>query len=324
MTPNFLNFTVRFLMAGTLAAAFSSCSRDAKKAGHLRKADEYFAAAEFEKAEIEYKNVLQLVGLDPHSVGRLGIIYFEQGRLARATGFLLKAHELQPDNLDVRSKLGHLYLATGKPSEARAAAIFILERNPQHADAPMLLAESVMQAKDATDARSRLQKLPNAAGAPALAALGVLDMRERKYKEAEVLLERARQADPKYVVVYSALGRMYLGQKDLVRAEKAFATAAELAPPRSPVRLQYVQFNLQNGKIEEGKQILEEVIRTTPDFLPSYVLLANIVGTEKKYDESIALLEKVLSSGTGASRGAAADVSGQIGERREGKGLGHA
>lgn len=297
MSKHFYYIATRLAACCAIAAVLSACSRESKKNSYLQKADKYFSAGEYEKAEIEYKNVLQQGGLDPQAIGRLGIIYFEQGRLGRASGFLRKSSELQPDNLAVRLKNGYFHLASGKFHDARDAALFILDRNPQDPDAPILLAESAMQAQDAMEARTRLQKLPApaAGSAPVLTALGLLDLRERKYKEAESFFERARELAPKLAITSASLGRLYWAQNDLARAEKFFATAAELSPPRSPLRLQQVQFNLQTGHADVAKRLLEETMRQTPDFLPSYILLSNMAFIDKKYDESITLLDKALA-----------------------------
>lgn len=280
--------------AGLLLSFAAGCSREARKARRLAPADRYFAAGEYDKAEIEYKNVLQLGGLDPQAISRLGIIYLEQGRVARSAPFLNKGAELQPDNLELRIKLGYFYLAVGKPNLAYEAAGLVLDKKPDDLDAPILLAESVAQPKELEDARRRLQKVPTT-NAAALVALGLLDFRERKLATAEPLFERARQANPKLPIVHAALGRLYWARNELERAEKAYATAAENAPPRSPVWLQAVQFNLQTGRTATARRMLEESMRKTPDYLPSYLVLASLLANEKKYDECLALVDKVLA-----------------------------
>jgi tetratricopeptide (TPR) repeat protein len=295
MPPTQFRLAPKIAFFAALAAIFSGCSAESRKTGHLNKADKYFTAGEYEKAEIEYKNVLQLGGTNPQAVGRLGIIYFEQGRLARATSYLRKAHELEPKNLEVRLKLGYLLLATGKSNEARDAALYILDQNPQDREAPILLAETAIQPKDAAEDRARLQKLATAETAPVLTALALLDLRERKFQEAEAVLNRAQKVDPKYPYVPATFGRLYWIQKNPAAAEKAFVAAVDGSPRRSPIRLQAVQFYLQTGKLDAAKQMLEDMRRNTPDFLPSYILLANIAASEKRFDDSIALLDQVVA-----------------------------
>jgi tetratricopeptide (TPR) repeat protein len=287
--------SVWLAVTGVSLAVFSGCSRESKKASVSAKADEYFKAGEYDKAEIEYKNVLQLDRGDSHAFGRIGRIYFEQGRLILSANVLKTAVELKPDNLEAQIKFGYVNLAFGNRAEARKAALAVLEKSPTDLEAPLLLVEATAEPKDVAEARATLEKLTTAQSAPVLTALGFIYLRERKFSDAEALLERARHADPKFVATQSALGALYLTQKDMVRAEKAIAAAAELSPPRSAPRLQHVQFVLQTGKMDAAKRMLDDMIRATPDFLPSHLLRASIATSEKQFDEALASLQKVLS-----------------------------
>ena len=83
--------------------------------------------------------------------------------------------------------------------------------------------------------------------------------------------KRAVKLDPKCSDAYSALGNWYVAQKDLKQAEPAFKTAAELAPPRSGKALQYAQFKIMTGDSAAGKQLLEDLVKKTPDYLPAWI-----------------------------------------------------
>ncbi len=286
-----------FAAAGLLALACSSCSPAAKKARTLADANRYFDSGQYEKAEIEYLNVLQIERLNPQAIGRLGIIYFDQGRLGRVMPLLLKGRELQPDNLEIRLKLGLVYLSSGKLKEARDEANFILDHRPQDADAPLLLVEASVKPEEIAATQQRLAKLPPPAaeGAPVLVARGTLEFRQRHIKEATAAFQRALTLDPKSSAVQAAIGTLYLTQNDLPHAEQAFKLAAELAPARSPRRLLYARFKMQKGEGEPARKALEEITRKTPDYLPAWMLLANLAVADKKYAESAAFVAKVLA-----------------------------
>jgi tetratricopeptide (TPR) repeat protein len=286
-----------FVAVGLLAIVGSSCSRKARGARQLAKADRDYSAGQYDQAEIEYLNVLQLQGLNPQAVSHLGIIYFDQGRVERSVAFLLKGRELQPDNLEARFRLGTLYLANGQFKEARDEANYILSRKPQDESAPQLLAEAATQPKDIEDARKRLLSLPPPApdSAPVLVALGTLDFRQRHVKEAEAALQRAQSLDPKLSAAHSELGMLYRARNNLPKADAELKKAAELSPPRSFRRLQYAQFKIQNGEVGAAKRLLEEMTKNTPDYLPAWKRLAELAMTDKKYDEGEALIAKALA-----------------------------
>src|SRR4051812_17242660 len=81
---------------------FSGCTPKGEAA--TKAADTYFASGSYDRAEIEYKNAVQAQKKpDAHAIGRLGEIYFGEGRIRPAYGYLQKAIELQPENLAART-----------------------------------------------------------------------------------------------------------------------------------------------------------------------------------------------------------------------------
>lgn len=292
MTPRFSRRLACIVTAVALVALASGCSREGRKAGLIKKADEYFTAGEYDKAEIEYKNVVQISGADPHAIGRLGSIYLDQGRGPRAYVYLLKASELAPESVEVRKKLAFLYAGSGKPAEARDAAFFVLDKNPADPDAPVILAEIATQPRELAETRARLLALPPTASI--LSALALLDMRERKEAAAKALLQRALELDPKSHIALLTQARLHWAGKEIELADKNFAAAVALAPARSTLRLQYARFKLQNGQADAAKTILDESIAKIPDYLPAYLLRATIATSEKKHEESVALYDQVL------------------------------
>lgn len=292
---NLLKITFLFAASLALILGGAGCTKEAKKARRLSKADGYFQAGEYEKAEIEYKNVFQIEPMNPEAVSRLGIIFFEQGRSGIAAAFLIKARELQPDNLDARLKLAMVYAGTNRLADAREQAIYVLEHRPNDEDAPVFLAETATQAKEAEEIRQRLQKLPNIQTAPVQLALGLLDLRQGKIADAEAAFNRAKTMAPNSSAVNFSLGTLYIAQKKLPEAGKALETAASLSPIRSPRRIRYAQFNIQTGKPEIARQIVTEITQKAPDSVTAWMLLANMRMTEKKYDDSMAALAKLLA-----------------------------
>lgn len=273
------------------------CSRKGNVAAHLAKAKSYHAAGDYEKAEIEYKNALQAQALNPEAIGQLGLIYLEEGRIRQSVPYLLKARELKPDNLEVRRKLGSLYVMFGKAKEAREEATYVLDHQPTDAAAPLLLLEASMATpEDIKAAREKLQNLPGGAagGAPVLVALGLSELRQRNFPAAEASFNRAVTADPKFAAAYSALAVVYRNQKDLAKTEQALKTAAELAPLRSGKIIQYAQFKVQKGDREGGRLMLEDLTKKAPDYLPAHAVLAEMAAAEKKYDESAAIVARIL------------------------------
>ncbi|MDB6021254.1 MAG: repeat-containing protein [Pedosphaera sp.] len=179
------------------------CSKEAKRARHMERAERHYAAGDYNKAEIEYINTLRIDQTKVDATKalayeRLGTMSLEQGRLSRAYGALVQACKWDTNNLDFRYQLGLIYLHLGKFKEARGEANFILDRRAQDEQAPLLLADASTTPKDIDASRQRLQKLaiPQAKRAAVEVALGNLSLRQRDIKTAGEAFARAKLADP--------------------------------------------------------------------------------------------------------------------------------
>ena len=283
-------------MLGALTMVDTGCTAKAKKTYHLHRADKFYTASQYEQAEIEYINALRNAPLDSHAIGRLGLIYFNDGRLQHASPYLAKASELDTNNLECRTKLGFVYAAFGKQKEARDSANYVLDRNPQEAEAPLLLADNCNLAKDINVARQKLLKLdPNFSAAPIQVALGTLSFKDHDLKTAAAYFNRALVDDPHFAAAEAATATLLWLAGDSKQADEHFHKAATLSPPRSPHRIQYAQFKMKINDTAGAKQVLEEVNQQAPDYFPALTMLAEIALSEKKWDESAAWIEKILA-----------------------------
>ena len=292
----FIRLFSSIALVAALFVACSGCSKQFRASRHETRANGYFDSGEYDKAEIEYVNVLRYRHDDTQAWSRLATIYFEEGRLSRAFQYLRHASQLAPSNLDLRSKLGTLFVSAGKTKEARDEATYVLNAKPQDNEAPLILAEAAVAPKEIEDARQRLQALSQKSDSAAIeVALGTLSLRKHELKMAEDAFNKAQSLDSKYPAAHSALGAIYLAQHDLKRAESEYKTAADLSPLRSTRRIQYAEFKIETGDPATGRAVLEEISRKVPDYVPATMALANLSASEKRYDDCTPLLEKILA-----------------------------
>lgn len=283
------------LVTVVLALAGTGCTAKMKKAYHESRADKFFAAGNFDSAEIEYLRVLRADQENSKAFTRLAEIYFQQGRFQMALPFLKRASGMVTNDLDVRLKLGQVLAAAGRSQEAAAAANFILDRNPKSDEAPLLLAQAVNSPAEVAVAKARLEKLAQGGDRAAFqVALGTLAFRSGDPKTAEVNFKRAVGLDAKSPDALESLGALQASQNEVKSAGENFKAAAELSPVRSARRINYARFKMQSGEVDAARQILAEVIKSAPDYTPALLGLTEIALEEKKYSDASALLEKIL------------------------------
>jgi tetratricopeptide (TPR) repeat protein len=284
--------TIALLIA---AAIIASCSPEAKRLRVLKRADRYFEAGEYDKAKIEYLNVLRLDRNNGRAFQQLGFVWFEQGLPFRAVPFLLKVRELEPKNMAARAKLALSFMALGQSAEARKEASAVLEQDPANADALLVLMDASQNKEEIVAAEQQLQKFPQHDTATFHLASATLALRKSDLEGASAEAQRMLAIDPKSPQGNVAMAYVYLLRKDLSHAGAEFKNAAELAPLRSKERIKYAEFQVANGASGDAKASLQKITEKAPDYLPAWRLLSQIALAEKKYDESLSLLQNIFS-----------------------------
>jgi tetratricopeptide (TPR) repeat protein len=277
------------------AIIFSACPAGTQKSRILRRAESYFAAGEYDRAKIEYMNLLRQDQVNLTAFQRLGFIWFEQGAPFRAVPFLLRARALDPQNIAARTKLALSYMALGQSADARKEALSVLQQDPGNADAMLLLADTSQSKDEIAAAGQQLEKSSQPNTAAFHLASATLAMRKGDLASGSDEVQKAMAAEPKSPRAHLAMAYIYVLRKDPNHAGQEFKAAADLAPLRSTERIKYAEFQVANGASGEAKASLQKLTRKAPDYLPAWRFLAQIALTEKRYDESLSLLENVFS-----------------------------
>jgi len=277
-----------------VAVILSGCFAAARKSRILERADRYFKAGEYDKAKIEYLNLVRADPQNATAFEKLGTIWFEEGAPLRAAAFLIKTRELAPNNLDNRAKLARVFMSIGQNAEARKEAVTILQQSPANDEGILILANTDGTKEDVADTEQQLQKFPQRDDVSLQLALASVALQKQDLVSADNALQRALALDPKSSPAHLAMASFHLVKKDQTKASEEFKTAAELAPARSTARLKYAEFLIQTKAALEAKVFLRGITSQAPDYLPAWCLLAQIALMEKQYDESLTLLENVF------------------------------
>src|SRR5881394_2943339 len=92
------------LLAITLFCA-TGCTKRAKASRHLQRGDRYFAAGQYDRAELEYLNVLRMQPTNITAIAHLGEIYYADESYGRAGSFLSAVKQRNPNDVEARGKL---------------------------------------------------------------------------------------------------------------------------------------------------------------------------------------------------------------------------
>jgi tetratricopeptide (TPR) repeat protein len=287
---------ILLVVIGLMMVAGCARSPEVQKVRHLERGEQYFGREQYREAIIEYRNVLRIEQTNVRALRQLGIAHYHLGELGQGFRYLLKSRELTPDDLDVRLKLGTIYLLSSRRDETRGEAAYVLERNPKNLDALLLLAGAAVR-PDEVDAA--LQRLEGAKGAlqnraKFHLAMGTLHFRRRDLASAERAFAEAVVREPNSVEGHIALADLYMVKRDPARAEGEFKAAAAMAPIGSPASIKLADFYLVSGRLDEGTRTLRAIVEKAPGYLPAWRRLAETQLAQGRYDEAEKSLEAVL------------------------------
>lgn len=229
-----------------------------------RVADHYREQGFTPKAIAVYKKISRLDPNIPAIAGRLAVLYEQQGHFVEAReqylaiadayardgemGESLKAlrrsADLEPNNVEIRLRLGEGFLREGLREEAADAFTEAGERLLARDDAGRALKAYT----EAHNLRPHNHAVLHGMVA-AHAKLGAAD-------EAAALLERAVAEEPKDVELHAMLARAYLEAEDATAAERATRALIELEATNYPQLFEVAELYLQRGDTNAAVGVL--------------------------------------------------------------------
>ncbi|MCH9674918.1 MAG: tetratricopeptide repeat protein [Gammaproteobacteria bacterium] len=265
-----------------------------RKAAHKQRADELYAAGDFEKARLEYKNVLQI---DPDDANGRFLLARTLEKLTQwrgAFGNYERAIELDPNHIDARLGLARILLAAGEFERVQTQLDEVFQRAPDNVDALLVRAGLKLRLGDQVGARedvaAGLSKEPSrpeliALNAVLLGGSGDLDA-------AELTLREGLVANPESERLQELLARVYVQRKDLGAAAASLATILKSSPENVRVRAVLAELYLRDEKPDLAKETLQEGVRELPKSLPAKFAFVRFLGTHEGLDAGLAQLEK--------------------------------
>jgi Flp pilus assembly protein TadD len=263
----------------------------------------------FEEAVPEYKIALkQSPGLEGARLN-LALVYYKMGRIGDASVELEKIYAKDPGNHQAGLLLGDCYLRMGQekdvirvlePEEKKypddLAIAYLLGtalirekrveegqvlvdrilRNGESAEAHLMLGTAKMNVSDFAGARDEFAKA--VALNPSLPDVHVLYAKALLYTGDSDMAAKEYQAelahDPFNFEANSQLGALARQDQDYELAHKYFARALETRPGDPGVRYQLALIALDQGRPDEARQMLEALVKESPQFTEAHVSLS--------------------------------------------------
>jgi len=259
------------IMFSISAAAFLSACDGAenRKITYLNKGNDYLEAGKFDKANIEFKNVLQI---DPKSVDG----HYQMARLneklkqfRKALSGYNKVVELKPDHKEALAHLGRIYLWANNDDKAMEYAEKSLSLDAQFADALVVRAGAYVRQSNISlalnDVQSVLHKTPDhLAGLSMLARIYLIQNQPDK---AEALLLGAHQRKPESISLLGLLVQFYSDKKDYKNAIVQMEKLVLLDKENFSYRTSLAFFHDANNNQQQAESILRLAVADFPELI---------------------------------------------------------
>ena len=239
--------------------------------------------------------------LDPESpvIGeRLAEMYWESQRVSEAESEAQAILKADPNNVQTRRLLGHIYLrslgdpgaASGQSSTvAKAVNQFseVVRLDPTDTESGLWLARLYRLQNDPGKAETVLQGIlkDDPENEPALEQLTQLLLDEGKSSEAVGLLEGITAKAPTATLL-DLLGDAYTQTKDYAKAEAAYRKAVDLDPSEVSHYRGLGQSLVSEEKYPEALKVYEKLIDLMPDDPDNYLRVAQIYRELNEYDKA--------------------------------------
>lgn len=246
------------------------------------------AAKELEKVYAEDPSSHQAVLL-------LSDCYMRMGREEDVIRILEPEQKKYPDDMAVAYLLGTALIHQKRVEEGEVLVDRIL-RNGDSAEAHLMLGSAKMNVQDYAGARDEFAKAvalnPNLPEvhvlyAKALVFTGDSDLSAKQY-------ETELQVDPYNFDANLQLGAAARQEQKYDEAEKYFVRAEETRPGDPGVRYQLALVAIDQGRLEDARQILEGLIKQSPQFTEAHVSLSLVYYRLKRPEDSKRERETVL------------------------------
>ncbi len=204
----------------------------------------------------------------------------EQPDSVRATLLLARAHEmtgaveLAEDRFDAAFKM-----AKGAAGASLQYAQFLNRRTEYER------AEEILER--ALKVSPRNQAL--------LTNMAQLKLIRQDWKGAEEIANRLREVNKDNIISDQILGRSYAGQKDFEKSMQAFEKAHANTPGGINTLVALVRLNISQGKIDEAKTMLEDIVGAAPDNYGARLLQGQVLVLDGDEKGGLEVYEKVIT-----------------------------
>lgn len=292
------NTTSKMVAAVAFALAVGACSGKSERiSSHLDRGNEHFTQGDYDKARVEFKNVLQMDPKNAAAAFAMGQTLEKLGDVRAAAGFFQKTLDLTPTNREAKLRLARMYILYGATEQADKLAKEVLQDDPQNVIALVVQAGVRMRGNDTkgaeSDVRQALSRDPNSLDAIFLLA-SVLTQTQRM-DEAVALLKSSLATHGKEIGLHSVLASLYAEKNQATEAEAELKNVIALAPDDFSHRLRLAQYLVKVGQKDKAEATLRDAVTAATTKIEPKLALVDFLNQEKSAEVATREIETFVA-----------------------------
>lgn len=275
-------------------------AKDPKKATTYQKRIIEVLMRQGKKSEAADLNtaVLKADPNDNDAKGLAATFLLDKGEINRALAELQAVVNRAPDNPVARYNLGRAHAARKELEQARQMYQKAIELRPDYMIARLALAQLLVARGDFEAALKSAGQIlaidPGNVSARLVESAAL--MGQRKFGQSRTLLGNMLKTSPSSPDVYFQLGVVNLAENRYKEAEDAFRKSYQLNPANSRGLMGVVETAMAQNKPDVAMELLRTEANKNPNRMEIRVELGNTGVRAGRYDEAIAEYNKVLAS----------------------------
>ena len=285
----------------TAAASGSTAPKVDTAQQHFDSAQTYQLAGDLDRAAKEYRQAIAIV------LDHLGNLRTARHDYAGAEQLLQQALAADPDNPDPAVDLAITELYSGEMSKAETNAKAVLQKNPDHVRAHVLLGKIRFLRGDYQAAADELQAaLALATDFDVAYSLALADLELKKTSLATVLFDEMKNSLPESAQLHVLIGRAFLATDYPQLARKEFEHAIALDPKYPQVHYYLglaswlssqapdVAPGESKSQIAKAEASLQEAVRIHPEDARAFFYLGRCYAFEQQWAKAAEAYRSVV------------------------------
>ena len=283
----------RLAVLAAVTVLVAACSSKAERiASGLAKGEAFVRTTDWDKANVEARNVLQIDPKNAEAYYIAGQVAEGKQDIQAAYGRYLKTVELRPDHLPAKVALARIYLLARLPDKSRQTIDEVLAVAPTNVGARTIRAAQMAADGNLDGAAKLARELISAETKPPVEPsmlLAGIQRNQGANDAALATIEAALQGEPKNVALLQIAAQIAStgDRKDAAATARTvdyLSRASVQAPRNDEIWTAWATYHASRGEVDRAEDVLRRAIKATPDDSRRQLVLLDFLAQRRGFD----------------------------------------